>query len=114
MKKKVFILLLLFILPLSVVNIVLARQNNTEFLINLSTLEVLSTNEISHCPDHKCNPGGCGTAECTIELLYPTGFGAKQSIVAQPGYFACCYKNMVGDISAHCYPNSCCKGPIYY
>jgi hypothetical protein len=60
------------------------------------------------CPKSPCDPGGCGSSQCTITQNYPTGLGGSKSVTAQPGYFACCWKEPFGDLNAKAFSTSCC------
>lgn len=55
-----------------------------------------------------CDPGGCGSSQCTISQFYPTGMGSEKSVTAQDGYYACCWKTALADLHAESFPNSCC------
>lgn len=56
-----------------------------------------------------CTVGGCGSSSCTITQQLGGGFGSSRSVSAQPGYYTCCIKDGWGNVSARCYPNSCCN-----
>lgn len=97
----------------STVNFFYSKNSYVAMALDLASLESLAQSESSGCPEYKCDPGGCGSASCTISVSYPLGFGSTKSVTAHSGYFACCYKDWFGNTYANSFPNSCCVGPIY-
>ena len=114
MKNVFFVLVFVGTVFLGVANLALVKHSLSSIVLELASIDALAQSEASNCPQHKCDPGGCGSASCEIEMSYPFGFGSKKSVTAQNGYFACCYKDWAGDTFANCFPNSCCNGPVYY
>lgn len=111
------ILILVFAITLGVGNLYFVSLNRSSIISNAFSLEALAQNEGSvtvQCPGHKCDPGGCGSSSCSIEVNYPLGYGTKKTVTAQDGHFACCYKDWLANTYAKTYSNKCCIGPVWY